>query len=315
MRVVFIGSAGLSCPSLEALMASEAIEVAAVVTQPDRPRGRRLRTAPCIAKALAESRGVRVLTPARASDPEFVAEVAAIGPDIIVVVAYGQILRTTLLAIPPLGCVNIHASLLPCYRGAAPVQWAIARGETVTGVTSMYMNEGMDEGDIILQAEVPIAAGETAGELESRLADEGSRLLLCTLAALQSGTAPRRPQDADDATYAPKLTKQDGHVDWTSSAGTICDRVRGFNPWPVCWCCMPGAGVGQRSPHLRVLKARAEDAAGVPGTVLAADGDGPLVAAGSGAVRLLEVQPEGRRAMPADAYQRGHGLRAGEKLE
>jgi methionyl-tRNA formyltransferase len=309
MRIAFMGSAELSCPSLMALTRRRDDEIVAVVCQPDRPRGRELHSGPCAVKrAIAES-GVPILTPPNVNVPESVEALRALKPDAIVVVAYGQILRRPLLAIPALGCINLHASLLPRYRGAAPVQWAIARGETVTGVTSMMMNEAMDAGDILLQQDVGIAPEDTAGTLLARLAEVGAELLLRTVDDLRAGTLVRKPQDAGQATLAPKLSKADGKLNWSLPAKQIHDRVRGFNPWPGCFCALPGG-----LQRLKILQSRVEPGAGVPARVLELSGDGPLVAAGEGAVRLLRVQPEGKKPMLGADYARGHALRPGDML-
>lgn len=313
MRIVFMGSAELSCPSLAALLEAEATDVAAVVTQPPRPRGRDLRVATCPTHERAAADGIRVLAPERVNAPEAVAALRELAPDLVCVVAYGQILRRELLAIPPLGCVNLHASLLPKYRGAAPIQWAVAHGETGTGVTTIYMNERMDEGDIILREPTPIGPEETAGELHDRLAAQGAALLARTVALIREGRAPRSAQASGEATYAPKLAKEDGRLDWRATAERVHNRVRGFNPWPCCFCLAPAAD-GGRCP-LRVLRCRLEDGSGAPGEVLDAGREGPLVATGARAVRLTEVQPAGRGAMSGAAYVRGHVLRVGDRLE
>lgn len=309
MRIVFMGSAELSCPSLMALTRRGDDEIVAVVCQPDRPRGRELRSAPCAVKrAIAES-GVPILTPPDVNVPGTVEALRALRPDAIVVIAYGQILRRPLLAIPPLGCINIHASLLPRYRGAAPAQWAIANGETVTGVTSMMMNEAMDAGDILLQQNVAIAPDDTAGTLLAKLAEVGVELLLRTLDGLRGGTLVRKPQDPGQATLAPKLSKADGKLNWTLPARQIHNRVRGFNPWPGCFCMLPGG-----AQRLKILQTRTEAGVGVPAGVLEVSGDGPLVAAGEGTVRLLLVQPEGKKPMAGADYARGHALQPGDML-
>ncbi|MFC1462649.1 methionyl-tRNA formyltransferase [Verrucomicrobiota bacterium] len=308
MRVVFMGSAPLSCPSLEALAGADGIEVVAAITQPDRPKGRRLSVSESPVKALASSLGIAVQTPENVNAAPSVAAIAGPAPDVIAVAAYGQILKPCVLDLPRLGCVNVHASLLPRYRGAAPIQWAIANGEGITGVTIMFMAEGMDTGDIITQAEVEIGDTETGGELHDRLGTVGARTLVEALQLFQAGDVPRRAQDAAEATYAPKLKKSDGEIDWTSPARDVYNRVRAFNPWPCCRCRIKGH-------NLRVLAVRVEDGDGEPGTVLEVSGDGPVVAAGEGSVRLVEVQPEGKRPMGGAAYLSGHGLEVGEVLD
>ncbi len=307
MRIVFMGSSEFACPTLEAMLRSGLDSIAAVITQPDRPKGRSLHVSPCPVKAKLGDR-LPVLAPPRVNTPEALAQIHALQPDLLVVVSYGQILGPALLALPPLGCVNLHGSLLPRYRGAAPIQWAIAHGERTTGVTTMYMNARMDEGDIILQRELPIGPDDTAATMHDRLAAAGAPLVMETLEAFRRGAVPRRPQDPRFATYAPKLRKEDGLIDWAVSAAEIVSRVRGFNPWP-CACCGWPPGSGRL---LRVLRAQAEDRSGAPapGEVIETRG-GPLVRAGHGAVRLLEVQPEGGKRMSGEAFVCGHPLSVG----
>jgi methionyl-tRNA formyltransferase len=315
MRIVFMGSAPLSCACLRALCAARPGCVVAVVCQPDRPRGRSLRVGPCPVKELACGAGIEVLTPSAVNAPESVDALRRLRPDLAVVVAYGQILRRAILDLPPLGCLNIHASLLPKYRGAAPIQWAVARGETVTGVTAMYMNERMDAGDILLQRSVPVGPEDTAGDVHEALAPAAAEALVASVALLESGKAPRRPQDERLATRAPKLSREDGRIDWTLSARDIHNRVRGFNPWPGCHTVTPGARGGPPL-EIKVLRSRPEQTgcAAVPGTVLDTGGEGPLVAAGTGALRLREVQPAGRKAMGGAEFARGYRLPAGVVL-
>jgi methionyl-tRNA formyltransferase len=310
MRLVFMGSSEFACASLRVLLQGNADELAGLVCQPDRPGGRHLRVRACPVKALAEGTGVEVFAPERVNMPEGVEAVRRWKPDLIVVVAYGQILGRAVLDLPARGCVNIHGSLLPKYRGAAPIPWAIARGETVTGVTAIFMNERMDAGDIIRQSAVPVDPGDTGGSLEVKLAAAGARLLAEVLDDIRGGRAARTPQDETAATFAPQLSKADGRIAWTQRAVEIHNRVRAFHPWPGCYCEDPH-GPGRR---LRVLRSRVEDARGEPGRVLEAAGEGPLVGAGERALRLLEVQPEGKPAMAGSAYLRGHALAEGATL-
>lgn len=315
MRIVFMGSAPLACPSLEALLADNSYDVLAVVTQPDRPKGRSLRISACAVKVFAQNRGIAVLTPSNVNTSESINAVKQLKPDLIVVVAYGQILKKEVLGLPPEGCVNMHASLLPKYRGAAPIQWAIANGEQVTGVTTIFMSERMDAGDIILQKEVAIGHEDTAGSLHDKLAQEGAVLLSRTVEAIHSGRVTRTQQVEAEATFAPKLKREDGRIDWTKPAGEIYNRVRGFNPWPVCWCAAPTNRVrGEKTARLRVLKVRVENDSAQPGEVIDVSGGGPLVGTGEKSVRLLEVQPEGRKVMNGVAYLRGHGLKIGDMI-
>jgi methionyl-tRNA formyltransferase len=322
MRIVFMGSPAGACACLQALLETARDNVVGVVSQPDRPRGRRLKTAACAVKAFARELGLPVLTPSAVNTPESLDRIRELAPDVIVVVAYGQILGTSLLALPAGGCINMHASLLPEYRGAAPVQWAIARGEHTTGVTSMFMNEKMDQGDIILQQAVPIEDTDTACSLRRRLDGVAARLLIKTLDALREGDPPRRAQDGSRASLAPKLTKAHGRIDWTSPAADIYNRIRGFNPWPGCFCTVPG----RPARKLKIMEARVGGEAAAdagrsrapaetaPGAVLSVAGDGFLVATGEGTLRVIEVQPEGKQPMSAASYLCGHKLQVGDSL-
>jgi methionyl-tRNA formyltransferase len=310
MRVVFMGSADIACPSLEALLHEPGIEIIGVVTQPDRPKGRRLQLAACSVKQHVAASGIPVFSPQSINTDDSLNTLCAWQPDLAVVAAYGQILKPAVLELPRFGCINVHTSLLPRYRGAAPIQWAIANGDTETGVTIMHMDEGMDTGDMIAQRMVSIERADTASTLHDRLGAVGAALLCEVVRDLQAGCATRTPQDASQATYAPKLTKHDGRIDWTHSADAIYNRIRGFNPWPCCYCVVPAGGVHK----LRVLSARIENGEGRPGEVLDIKGDGPLVACADGAVRLLDVQPEGKRVMRGNAFVCGHTLQRGELL-
>lgn len=311
MNVVFLGSGRLACPVLSALLASRTCRVAGVVTQPDRPSGRNLRLSACPVREMIGGAGVPVLTPERIGAPEAVEAVRALRPDVLVTAAYGQFLTRALLSVPPVASVNVHPSLLPKYRGAAPIQWAIANGDERTGVTILHMTERMDAGDLILQEPMPIGPEDTAETLEPRLAEVGAALLIRALEALGSGTAPRIPQEESAVVFAPKLTREDGRVDWTRSAKSLCDRARGFAPWPGSACEAP-AGSGRR---LKLLALRVESGAGAPGEVLSVGAGDPVVATGAGALRLETVQPEGGRAMRGADYARGArwvpGLRLG----
>jgi methionyl-tRNA formyltransferase len=318
MRIVFMGSAEFACEPLERLAGGGIGEVVAVITQPDRPSGRGLSVSPCPVRRCALKLGIPTLTPEKLNDRASVESIRSLIPDVIVVVAYGQILKPDILGMPRLGCVNIHASLLPKYRGAAPIQWAVANGEQRTGVTAMFMNERMDAGDVILQREVAIAANDTAGTLHDKLAKEGGLALVDALTALVSGKAVRIPQAEAEATYAPKLKKEDGRIDWTRPAEEIHNRIRAFNPWPRCFCrrreMAEAAKKGAGSLIMQVLRSAVESGQGKPGEVLEVEGEGPLVAAGTGAVRLLEVQPVGKKAMSGAAFICGHHLQKGDML-
>lgn len=306
MRIVFMGSAEFACPAVEALRLSRHALVACV-TQPDRPKGRHLKLTACPVKALAEARGIPVQTPERIADSAALASVETLQPDVIVVAAYGQYLPSRLLAMPRVACINIHPSLLPKFRGAAPIQWAVAGGDTMTGVTILHVSKRMDAGDLILQEPYPIGDEDTAGSLEPKLAEFGAELLLRALDQLEQGMAARVLQDEAQVTWARKLDKEDGRLDWTLAAAQVRHHIRGFQPWP-------GAFTMIGNQRLKILVARVEPARGEPGRVLEIGGEGPLVACGEQALRLLEVQPEGRPAMPGRAYVNGCPLAPGQIL-
>jgi len=272
----------------------------AVVTQPDRPAHRGQRLTPPPVKVAALAAGLPVLQPPRLRDPEWPERLRALRADVAVVVAFGQILPQAVLDAPSRGSINIHASLLPRYRGAAPIQWAIIRGETVTGITTFQMDAGMDTGPVLLQAETPIGSDETAGELSERLAPLGAEVILDTLARLDTLTPTAQPTEG--ATLAPRLKKQDGVLEWTRPARELANLARGCNPWP-------GASAGA----LTIWRARAVAGHGAPGTLIAHDRT-LAIAAGEGALLPLEVQPPSRRALPWDDYLRGARLAAGAAL-
>jgi methionyl-tRNA formyltransferase len=278
--------------------------IVTVVTQPDRPAHRGQRVTPPPVKVAAQAAGLPVLQPPRLRDPEWPERLRALHADVAVVVAFGQILPPAVLDAPARGSINIHASLLPRYRGAAPIQWAIIRGETVTGITTFQMDAGMDTGPTLLRAETAIGPEETAGELSERLAPLGARLILDTLARLDTLTPT--PQPAEGATAAPRLKKTDGALDWTRPARDLVNLIRGCNPWPGATTATPGGA-------LTVWRARVVDGAGAPGTLLAHERT-LAIAAGAGAVLPVEVQPESRRALPWDDYLRGARLAAGRTL-
>lgn len=313
MRVVFLGSGAFAIPSFEALL-DAGHDIAALVTQPDKEKGRGRGQAPPPLKPVAERRGIPVLQPRRIREPEAVEALRALAPEVQVVVAYGQILPRAVIDLAPRGTVNVHGSLLPRYRGAAPIQWAIANGERETGVTTMLIDEGLDTGPLLLARATSIGEDETAPELEPRLARLGADLLLETLDGLRKGTVTPRNQDSAQATVARILRKEDGRVDWTEPAARIAARARGFHPWP-------GATTRHDGRDLKLLRVRPEasDAGGAdtppPGTVTAVDRQGVVVASGEGTrLRLLEVQPESRRAMDAAAFAAGARLRPGARL-
>lgn len=302
MRVVFLGTPAFAVPTLEALV-SAGHEVLSVLTQPDRPSGRGHQLAVSAVKAAALRLNLPVYQPERVRRPEAVAALADLHPDVMVVVGYGQIIPQSVIDIPPHGIINVHGSLLPRYRGAGPIQWAIANGETVTGVTTMRIDAGLDTGDMLLKAETPIGPDETATELGARLAPMGAALLIETLRRIAS-IAPEK-QDSAQATYAPLLKKEDGLIDWRQSAATVHNRARGFQPWP-------GAYTRFRGRQLHLWKTRLSNApllpAAQPGTLLLQ----PLRAVcGEGALELIELQLEGRNRITADSFVNGQRIAAG----
>jgi methionyl-tRNA formyltransferase len=302
MRVLFYGTPAFALPTLRALLAHH--RVVAAVTQPDRPAGRGQRAQPPPVKTLALAQGVPVLQPDRLREPGWPERLADHGADVAVVVAFGTILPPAVLAVPRRGSINVHASLLPRYRGAAPVAWAIIRGERETGITTFQMDAGMDTGPILLQRATAIGLDETAGELAERLAVLGAATLLETLDRLD--TLVPVPQDARVATLAPRLRKEDGFLDWTEPAFALAARIRGANPWP-------GAATVTPAGRLQVWRARVVPGRGAPGVMTRADGQ---LAVGTGADLLLpvEVQPDNRRAMAWDDYLRGARLGPGAAL-
>lgn len=305
MRVLFFGTSEFALPPLEALLARH--PVVGVVTQPDRPAGRGRRPSAPPVKRLAELHGLPCLQPLRLRDPGWVERLTALDPEIGVVAAYGQILPPAILAVPPRGCVNLHASLLPRYRGAAPIQWAIIRGERETGLTTFVMDEGMDTGPILLQERVAIGPEETAGELARRLAVRGATLLLETLDGLAADRLAPVPQPPGPAVMAPRLSKEDGWIDWGRSAEEIVSLIRGANPWP-------GAATAVPSGRLLLWRARAFPGEGEPGSLLPGPEGGLVIAAGQGVVRPVEVQPENRRAMSWEEFLRGARLAPGVRF-
>jgi methionyl-tRNA formyltransferase len=301
MRIAFMGTAELAVPCFEAVARMTGVEVVAVITQPDRPKGRDLKPSPPPVKVAALRLGLPVQQPLKIREPDAIEVMRATQPDLIVVVAYGQILPKSVLEIPRLGCVNVHTSLLPRWRGAAPIQYAILHGDRQTGVTTMYMDEHMDTGDIILQRPELIRADDSSATLHDRLAKLGAELLVETIALIAEGKAPRKKQDEMLATYAKKIAKENGRIDWTRPAVEIERQMRAFNPWPSAY-----AQLGDLM--LKIWKAEVvESVTGNPGEILTDF----VVATGQGGLRVLELQPANSKRMAIDAFLRGHPVRPG----
>jgi methionyl-tRNA formyltransferase len=307
-KTIFMGTPAFAVPALRALAAAE--NVTLVATNPDRPAGRGNVVAPTPVKAEAARLGIPVFQPEKARHPDAIARFAEEKPDLIVVAAYGHILPKAILDIPKYGCINVHASILPRYRGAAPINWAVARGETKTGVTIMQMDVGMDTGPMLHVREMPIGDDDTAESIYPRLAELGAQALVEALEKLHDGKLVATPQDGALATMAPMLKKEHGKADWSLAARDIRNLVRGLTPWPSVTATHGGKGL--RLVSVSVVSE--EGAAGAPGAILSAGKDGVVVACGSGALRLDVVQPEGGKPMPSGAWALGRQLKAGDLL-
>lgn len=309
MKILFMGTPEFAVPHLKALVASDH-DVACVVTRPDRPAGRGKQLASPPVKTVAESFGLRVLQPERLSDPGFRDAVTSLAPDCICLVAYGAFLPPWLLELPPEGCINVHPSLLPKYRGAAPIQRAIMNGDRQTGVSIIYLSEEMDAGDIILQEAIPIAVDDDAGTLHDKLADLGARLLRQSVDLIAAGRAPRTPQAHHLATFAPKIEPEDERIDWHKPAWAIDAQVRALRPKPGAYTLLDGRRV-------KVWRTEAlSDATGEgePGTVVRLESDGFLIVAGLGVVKVYEVQPENGKRLSASAFTNGYRLAVGDRF-
>lgn len=307
-----MGTPELAATSLAALLREPTFQVVAIVTQPDRPKGRDLKLHPSPVKEIALQAGLAVLQPEKARDENFVAELKAFQPDLIAVAAFGQILPKSILDLPRFGCLNLHTSLLPKHRGAAPIQWAIASGDTETGVTIMKMDVGMDTGDILTQRATPIRSEDNSQTLHDRLAQIGAALLVETVSDYVAGIIQPRKQDSSLATHAPKIKKENGCMDWTLPAPHLWNRVRAFTPWPGAFTFLPAQ---PRPKLLKIWKAEPlTSGASEPGLLLCPDVDGIIVACGEGALKILELQLEGGRRMTAREFLLGHPLKPGDRL-
>ena len=309
MRIVFMGTPDFSVGTLEAILAA-GHQVAAVVTQPDKPKGRGKALQATPVKEAALAHGLTVYQPRKVCEDSFLEELKKINPDVIVVVAFGQIIPRTILELPKFGCINVHASLLPKYRGAAPIQWAVIDGEEVSGVTVMRMDAGLDTGDMLSKVEVPLAEDETGGSLFDKLSEAGARQLVQTLDRLEDGTVQPEKQPEESPTgYARMITKADGLIDWTKDAKSIERLIRGLNPWPSAFTRLEGK-------NLKIWKAavQEQDSGLAPGTVISAGREGLSVQTGQGRLNILELQLEGKKRMEADAFLRGCTLETGAVL-
>ena len=307
MKIVFMGTPEFAVPSLKALC-DAGYDVIGVFTQPDRPKGRGNKVIASPVKQLAVEMGIPVFQPVRIRK-DGVEDLKALAPDLCITAAFGQILSQEILDIPRLGTINVHASLLPRHRGSAPINWAILQGDETVGVTTMMTDKGIDTGDMLLKAETPYIKGETAGELTVRMAELGASLLIETLKKLEDGSLARIPQDHENMTYDPMLTKEMGIIDWTASAAEIVNRIHGLNPWPGCSTAVEGG-------RLKLLRAETAEGAGQPGEIIMADPKaGLVVAAGKDAVRILQLQAPGGKPMNSKDYLRGHPMAVGTVLK
>ena len=307
IRTVFMGTPEFALATLEGLL-DFGLNLVGVYTQPDRPSGRGKKLTPPPVKILAESRGIKVFQPLKLRAPEVVSELRALAPDLIVVVAYGQILPKSVLDIPQYGCINVHASLLPAYRGAAPINQAIVDGRTETGITTMLMDVGLDTGDMLVKKTTVIGPFETAGALHDRLALLGREAMEETLRQLCAGTLHSEKQDDTLSSYAPMLKKEDGRIDWRRSAAEIHNQVRGLDPWPGAFTCLDGE-------VLKIANSAPEEGVGEPGAIVSADPDGVRVACAGGVLKIGELQLPGKKRLPAGEFLRGRPIPPGTRLE
>jgi methionyl-tRNA formyltransferase len=312
VRIVYLGTGDIGLPVLERLLAAPEHTVLGVVTQPDKPVGRRQEMHASPVKELALRYHVPIFQPAKIRDPSAVAQIQFLRPDVIVVMAYGQILPRAILNIPSVACLNLHASLLPRHRGAAPIQAAIECGDRDSGITIMYMAEGLDTGDILLKRSFRIGRRETGGSLHERIARISPDALLEALLLLKQGRAPRIPQQESEATHAPKLTREHGEIQWSGSRDAIDRKIRAMNPWPSAYTWLPTVDGARKLKSFSCIQSRR--GRGPIGDVLRADKNGILVACAEGAILLREVQLEGKRRMTAKEFLLGHPVAIGTKL-
>jgi len=308
MRVVFFGSSDFSLPTLRKLAESKHHQLVGAVAQPDRPSGRNRQIQPGAVHQAALDLGIPIMLPEKIGQPDAVAKLKEWSPDVIVVASFGQYIPTRVLEIPFRGVINVHPSLLPKYRGAAPLQWSIAEGETISGVTIFYVVKKMDAGNIILQEAHPISPDENAVMLSERFSVIGAELAVRALDLIQDGSAPSVPQVEDMATYAPKISKADGQIDWKLPARSIHNRIRGFQPWPGCY-------FRHQNVTIKVIRSEVIPGSGKPGEVLHVGTAGPVIMTGEHALRLSELQPEGKKSMTGAAFLCGHSWAVGDILD
>jgi methionyl-tRNA formyltransferase len=309
LRIIFMGTAELACASLTALAREPDFAVAAVVTQPDRPKGRDLKLQASAVKELAVRLQLPVLQPERARNEIFVQQLRELQSDLMVVAAYGQILPQAILDLPRYGCLNVHTSLLPKYRGAAPIQWAILSGESETGVTIMKMDAGLDTGDILTQQTTPIREDDNSQTLHDRLANLGAELLISTIRDHVARKIKPQPQPAEGSSYARKITREDGRLGWSQPARALWNRIRAFTPWPGAFTHLPA------QPHLlKIWQAEVSSATGEAGTILQADKAGIVIACGEQSLRVTQLQREGGRRLTAQEFLAGHPFKPGDKF-
>lgn len=306
MSIVFFGTPSFAVPSLDALIRSGE-EIAAIVTQPDKKKGRGHQMSLPPVKELALKEGLHIFQPASMKDANFLNELSLIRPELIVVVAYGRILPESILNLPPFGCINIHASLLPKYRGAAPIQWAIINGEEFTGVTTMLMDKGLDTGDILLEEKIRISDEDTTETLSRKLSGLGASLLLNTIKGIKEGLLKSRPQTGE-ASYAPVIKKEDGLLNWSKTATELFNFVRGMYPWPCAYCYLG-------KERIKIIRVRAVDGQGKPGRIERALKDELVVGTAKGLISITELQPEGKKVMSAGEFIRGRNVREGQYFD
>ncbi len=312
LRIIFMGTAEIACPVLKELAAHHDFQIAAVVSQPDRPKGRKLTVQPSPVKTTALDLDLPILQPNRCREESFLAELKNLKPDLIAVMAYGQILPSAILELPPLGCMNVHTSLLPKYRGAAPIQWAIWNGDSETGVTITRMDAGLDTGDILSAEKIPITATDTAQTIHDRLGMIGADLLVKTIHGFANGEIIPTPQTSEGVTLARKITREDGRLDWSKTAHHLGCQVRALTPWPGTfseWVC------GDTTTHIKIWTAEPTEAPDVePGQVMKADREGIVITCGKGALRILELQKQGGRRLVAQDFLSGNVIQPGDRF-